>query len=63
MDPAQLGQLKTGQDGKELLQSHLCCPDNCPRLWDRIEISVKPKQTIVRTLSIKPKQAIVRAHS
>ena len=29
--PAQLGQLKTGQDGKGLL------PDDLPRLWDRIE--------------------------
>ena len=35
--PAQLGQLKTGQDGKELLQIHLLCPDDLPRLWDRIE--------------------------
>ena len=33
----QLGQLKTGQDGKGLLQIHLWCPDNLPRLWDRIE--------------------------
>ena len=36
--PAQLGQLKTGQDGKGLLQIHLWCPDDLPRLWDRIEI-------------------------
>ena len=35
--PAQLGQLKTGQDGKGLLQIHLWCPDDLPRLWDRIE--------------------------
>ena len=34
---AQLGQLKTGQDGKVLLQTHLWCPDDLPRLWDRIE--------------------------
>ena len=34
---AQLGQLKTGQDGKGLLQIHLWCPDDLPRLWDRIE--------------------------
>ena len=34
---AQLGQLKTGQDGKGLLQIHLWCPDNLPRLWDTIE--------------------------
>ena len=35
--PAQLGQLKTGQDGKGSLQIHLWCPDDLPRLWDRIE--------------------------
>ena len=26
-----------GQDGKGLLQIHLWCPDDLPRLWDRIE--------------------------
>ena len=36
--PAQLGQLKTGQNGKGLLRIHLWCPDDLPRLWDRIEI-------------------------
>ena len=35
--PSQLGQLKTGQDGKGLLQIHLWCPDDLPRLWDRTE--------------------------
>ena len=35
--PAQLGQLKTGQDGKRFLQYHLWCPDDHLRLWDRIE--------------------------
>ena len=35
--PAQLGQLKTGQDGKGLLRIHLWCPDDLPRLCDRIE--------------------------
>ena len=35
--PAQLGQLKTGQDGKGLLRIHLWRPDDLPRLWDRIE--------------------------
>ena len=35
--PAQLGQLKTGQDGKGSLRIHLWCPDDLPRLWDRIE--------------------------
>ena len=36
--PAQLGQLKTGQDGKGLLRIHVWCPNDLPRLWDRIEI-------------------------
>ena len=35
--PAQLGQLKTGQDGKGLLRIHQWCPDDLPRLWDRID--------------------------
>ena len=35
--PAQLGQLKIGQDEKGLLRIHLGCPDNLPRLWDRKE--------------------------
>ena len=35
--PAHLGQLKTGQGGKGLLQIHLWCPDDLPMLWDRIE--------------------------
>ena len=35
--PAQLGQLKTGQDGKGLLRIHMWCPYDLPRLWDRIE--------------------------
>ena len=35
--PAQLGQLKTGQDGKGLLRIHLWFPDDLLRLWDRIE--------------------------
>ena len=34
--PAQLGRLKKVQDGKGLLQTHLWCPDDLPRLWDRI---------------------------
>ena len=33
---AQLGQLKTGQDGKELLQIHLW-PHDLPRSWDKTE--------------------------
>ena len=35
--PAQLGQLKTGQDEKGLMRIHLWRPDDLPRLWDRIE--------------------------
>ena len=30
--PAQLGRLKTGQDGKGLLRTHLWCPDDLPML-------------------------------
>ena len=33
--PAQLGQLRTSQDGKGLLRSHLWCPNDQARLWDR----------------------------
>ena len=35
--PSQLGRLNIGQDGKGLLETHLWCPDDLPRLWDRIE--------------------------
>ena len=35
--PAQLGQLRTGQDGRGLLRIRLLCPDDLPRLWGRIE--------------------------
>ena len=35
--PAQLGQLKTGQNRKELLRIHLWCPNDLQRLWDIIE--------------------------
>ena len=35
--PVQLGHLKTGQDGKGLLQIHSWCPDDLPRLSNRIE--------------------------
>ena len=34
--PAQLGQLKTGQDEKGLLSSHLWCPNHHARLWNRL---------------------------
>ena len=33
--PAQLGQLKTGQDGEGLLQSRLLCLNDLARLWER----------------------------
>ena len=33
----QLGQLKTGQERTGLLRTHLWCPDDLPRLWDRIK--------------------------
>ena len=32
-----LGQLKTGQDGKGLFRSHLWCPNDLARLWDRLD--------------------------
>ena len=35
--PAQLGLLKTGQDVKGLLQSHLWCPDDQERSSDRLD--------------------------
>ena len=28
---------RAGQDGKGLLRIHLWCPDDLPRIWDRIE--------------------------
>ena len=34
--PAQLGQLRTGQDEKGLSRIHLWCPDDLPSLWDGI---------------------------
>ena len=36
--PAQVGWLKTGQSGKGLWQIHQWCPNDIPRLRDRIEI-------------------------
>ena len=41
---AQLGQL--GQDGKGLLRIHLWCPDDLPRLYDRIEYSIETYSTL-----------------
>ena len=35
--PAQFGQLKIGQGEKGLFQSHLWCPNDLVRLWNRIE--------------------------
>ena len=51
--PAQLGQLKTGQDGKGLLRVHLWCPDDLPRLWDRIEWFERPFLLYVGTNILK----------
>ena len=36
--PAQLGQLKTGQDRKGLFRSHLRCPHDIAGLLDRIDL-------------------------
>ena len=33
----QLGQLKTEQGGKRLLRSHLWCPNDVAKLWDRLD--------------------------
>ena len=46
--PAQLGQLKTGQDGKGLLRIHLCRPDDLPRLWDRIHMNKIMKKNLYK---------------
>ena len=35
--PAQLKQLKMRQDEKGLLQSHLWCPNDFARSWNKIE--------------------------
>ena len=48
--PAQLGQLKTGQDGKGLLRIQLWCPDDLQRLWDRIENSINCHLVVVAPL-------------
>ena len=45
----QLGPLKTGQDGKGLLRIHLWCPDDLPRLWDRIEYTGNQKLHKIQT--------------
>ena len=57
--PAQLGQLETGQDGKGLLRIHLWCPDDLPRLWDRIEISsLKPLGQFLTKFHLEPPGAL-----
>ena len=40
----QLGQLNSGQGGKGMLRSHLCCPNNLPRLWERKEKRTSKKK-------------------
>ena len=47
---AQLGQLKTGQDGKGLLRIHLWCHDDLPGLWDRIESNRRKSGVGVRQM-------------
>ena len=51
--PSRLGQLKTGQDGKGLLRIHLWCPDDLPRLWDRIEYSKRHKSIVEQARVIR----------
>ena len=34
---AQLGPLKTGQDGNRLFESHLWFPNDLVRLWDGLD--------------------------
>ena len=62
--PAQLGQLKTGQDGKGLLRIHLWCPDDLPRLWDKKQQQQKKKRAtsfIVLQCNRKRKAIIKRS--
>ena len=35
--PTPLAQMTTGQDGKDLLRSHLLCPNDLERLLDRLD--------------------------
>ena len=44
---AQLGQLRIGQDGKGLLLSHLWCPNNLEKLWDRPDYSCTRHDTFL----------------
>ena len=52
-------QLKTRQDGKRLLRSHLWCPNDLVRLWDRLETrslmagTSKCEELEVRTSSLQ----------
>ena len=45
--PAQPRLLKRGQDGKGLLRSHLWCPNDHARLWDRLETPHFEKMILV----------------
>ena len=41
----------TGKDGKGMLRIHLWCPDDLPRLWDRIEwIETDLRETYQQTI-------------
>ena len=52
--PAQLGQLKAGQNGKGLLQIYLWCPDDLPRLWDRIEYNrIEYSKCLVKSVLLR----------
>ena len=56
--PAQLGQLKTGQDGKGLVQIHLWCPNDLPRLWVRIEKNVIGKKNNQTSVSDSDRESL-----
>ena len=56
--PVQLGQLKTGQNGKGFLRIHLWWPDDLLRLWDRIE-----KNRIIRCFIKSDRAGLFIEHS
>ena len=60
--PAQLGQPKTGQGGKGLLRIYLLCPDDLPRLRDRIEKNNSTIQLVVVYLCTKFKLSILNGY-
>ena len=55
------GQLKTGHIRKELMRIHLWCPDDLPRLWDRI--GIEKQRNSGNVLPLKPiKVGLIREH-